>query len=193
MVGTSNVMLAREFNLKPIGTMAHQFIQGISVLCSMNRANHYAMEKWMEVYDNSLGTILTDTFGMDAFLKDFNGKFLNLFQSVRQDSGSPFVFVDKIIGHYKKFGINPLEKTIIFSDSLNPEKAVEIFDYCQGKIKCSFGIGTNLTADVGIKPLNMVIKLWEVNGTKVAKLSDEPGKETGDPEAIKLYKAIYGR
>jgi len=124
-------------------------------------------------------------------LRDFSGKFLNLFQGVRQDSGNPLIFVDKIVEHYKKNNINPLEKVIVFSDSLNPLKAVEIFDYCQGKIKCSFGIGTNLTADVGVKPLNMVIKLWEVNGTKIAKLSDEPGKETGDPEAIKLYKMIY--
>ena len=190
LVGTSNVYFAFKHNLTPIGTHAHEFVSGIAALKGYYHANKHMMDDWISVYQGNLGIALTDTFGLEAFLKDFNVKYAKLFDGVRHDSGDPFDFADRIIRHYESLGIDPLSKTIVFSDGLNMDVAVEIHKHCKGRIKCSFGIGTNLTNDVGIKPLNMVIKLTSIDGKDVIKLSDIPGKHTGNKETIDLVKKM---
>lgn len=192
LIGTSNVKYAMDYDIKPIGTMAHEFIMGESALRSLRYANKYSMEDWSRIYRGDLGIVLTDTFGLDAFLDDFDKGFAKQFDGVRHDSGDPKLFTDRIIAHYKYLGINPLHKTIIFSDGLDVEEIKNLFNYCKNKIQCSFGIGTNLTNDVGVKPLNMVIKLFKVNGIPVVKLSDVASKATGDSKAIDVAKWTFG-
>lgn len=178
-VGTSNPHLAMMFDTKAIGTQAHQFIQIWSALSGLRHANRFAMDAWVKVFRGSLGTVLTDTFGTDAFLNDFDLYHAKLWDGVRHDSSSPFVFADKIVAHYQKLGIAPNTKTIVFSDSLNVDRAIEIKHYCDGLgINCSFGIGTSITNhfEGPLKPLNIVIKLVRLNGISVVKLSDTPEK-----------------
>jgi nicotinate phosphoribosyltransferase len=193
-IGTSNPYLAKLFKTKPIGTQSHEWIQGHSILGSLLHANRDAMDAWVKVYRGNLGIALTDTYGTDAFFNDFDLFYAQLFNGVRHDSGDAFKFADKVVAHYKKLRISPSEKTIIFSDNLNVDKAVELKRYCDKiGIKCSFGIGTFFTNDFDgeLKPLNMVIKLVGLNGTPVVKLSDDAGKESGDPEAIRVAKWIF--
>lgn len=191
-VGTSNVHLAFKYNLRPIGTMAHEWVQGISALESLNHANRVMLKRWADIYDSDLGIALTDTFGTDAFFNDFGLRFSKLFDGVRHDSGDPFVFTDKVIKHYQKFRINPQHKTIVFSDGLDADKAINIKQYCDSVgIDCSFGIGTNFTNDFQTPALNMVIKLWSINDVPVVKLSDVPTKANGDSEAVKVVKWLY--
>jgi len=190
-IGTSNVKIAMDNGIKPIGTHAHEWISAIAALNGYAHANKNMMETWVSVYDGDLGIALTDTFGVDAFLRDFDRKYAKLFDGVRHDSGDPYQFADKIVGHYKKLGIDPTSKTIVFSDGLNSESAVDLKKYCQKiGIKSSFGIGTHLTNDVGVKALNMVIKLISIDGNNVIKLSDIPGKHTGDSETIEIVKKL---
>jgi len=193
-LGTSNVHLAFKYGVKPIGTMAHEWIQGVSAIESLENANRNMMEKWDNVYDGQLGIALTDTFTTDGFLKDFNAVHANKFNGVRHDSGDPFAFAEKIANHYKELGINLSTKTIIFSDSLTASTAAKLQTHCnQLGIKCAFGIGTHLTNDFdNSKALNMVIKLWSVEGVPVVKLSDDPGKYSGDPWMIDVVKKMYG-
>jgi len=192
-VGTSNVYLAFKYNVKPIGTHAHEWFMFHAAKYGFKMADHMAMENWVNTFRGDMGIALSDTFTTDAFLKTFDKKFAKLYDGVRQDSGCPFEFTDKIIMHYKKMGIDPQSKTIVFSDSLNPDLAVQIFKYCQGKIKCSFGIGTNLTNDVGHKALNMVIKMTHAkpegeDWVYTIKLSDSKGKHLGPKEIIEHAK-----
>jgi nicotinate phosphoribosyltransferase len=192
LVGTSTVKYAMDYGITPIGTMAHEFIMAESALRGLRYANRYAMEDWNRIYRGDLGIVLTDTFGMDAFLNDFDKGFAKTFDGVRHDSGDPRLFADRMITHYNSLGINPLHKNIVFSDGLNVEIAKELVRYCTGKIQCSFGIGTNFTNDVGVKALNMVIKLRTVNGIQVVKLGDGVGKETGDAKAVDVAKWTFG-
>lgn len=178
MVGTSNVFLARKYNLTPIGTYAHEFIQmyqGIPKL-PLAYTNYYAMKDWYSEYKGDLGTALTDTITTDLFLLDFDRSMCNNFTGVRHDSGDPFTWGEKILEHYKKYNIDPKTKTLLFSDSLDFDKAQSIYDYFKDRTKVSFGIGTFISNDTLASPLNIVIKLQEVNGNPVAKLSDSPGK-----------------
>jgi len=196
LVGTSNVRLAMERDIKPIGTMAHEFIMAVSVLEGLRHANRFALYKWKDVYKADLGIALTDTFGSAAFWEDFDLELAKVYDGVRHDSGDPIVFGDATIAHYKKLGIDPKSKTIIFSDGLNVDKAIKIREAFtrDGRplIKVAFGIGTNLTNDFPENPaLNMVIKLRKINEISVIKLSDEPGKETGNPSAIKVAKWTF--
>ena len=193
-VGTSNPYLAFKFGVTPMGTIAHEFIQAESVLNGLRHANRFAMNDWASVYKASLGTALPDTYGTDAFLEDFSLYHAKLWDGVRQDSGDPFKFTDKIVEHYKKLRIDPMSKTIVFSDSLDVDKAIKLKEYCKNKIKCSFGIGTNFTNSFSDgKYLNMVIKLSKINGIPVVKLSEDPGKAIGDPDAIKVAKWTFFR
>lgn len=191
-VGTSNVHFAYKYNLRATGTMAHEWIMAHAAMFGYRLANKTALDNWADVYGGNLGIALSDTFTTDVFLQSFDMKLAKLFDGVRQDSGNPYVFADKVIAHYKKLGIDPMSKTIIFSDALTVKKATEIKEYCVGKIKSSFGIGTNLTNDVGLKPMNIVIKLSEVevNGFWVpaVKLSDDKGKNMGDQNEVELCK-----
>lgn len=194
-VGTSNVYLAMKHKTKPIGTHAHEWFMFHAAKYGFKMANSVALENWIYVYRGELGIALSDTFTTDEFYEIFDRKFAKLFDGVRHDSGDPLVFADKTISHYKKLGIDPLSKTIIFSDGLNIKKVSVISDYCKGKIGISFGIGTNLTNDVGLQPMNIVLKMTEAfpesqHWTDVVKLSDEPAKYTGSPEMIELAKLI---
>lgn len=191
-VGTSNPLIAMQLGIPVLGTHAHEWVSGIAALKGYAHAGKAMMDDWSDVYEGDLGTALTDTFGTHAFLRDFTTKYAKLFDSVRHDSGDPYKFVDLIVAHYKKLRINPMDKTIIFSDGLTTELAIELQEYCKGKIKCSFGIGTHLTNDVGVKALNMVIKLVLIDGHHVIKLSDDDGKEIGDEPTRKYVKWLLG-
>jgi nicotinate phosphoribosyltransferase len=193
-VGTSNPYLAMKHRCKAMGTQAHEWYMSIAALYGFTMANKIGMEKWVEVYQGDLGIALTDTFTSDIFFKDFDSKYAKLFDGIRQDSGDPIRFAQKAIRHYENLRIDPMSKTIVFSDSLDIAAVEKIHDFCKGKIKDSYGIGTHLTNDVGVKPLNMVIKLTAItiNSTWVStvKLSDDPGKHTGAIEAIDLCKKV---
>lgn len=177
-VGTSNMYLAKKFNLTPIGTFAHEFVQMYQGIDSISPAytNYYALKDWYDEYQGDLGTALTDTIGTDVFLLDFNRAMSKLFTGVRHDSGNPYEWGEKILAHYKKYEIDPKTKTLLFSDSLDFDRAQALYDYFSGRTNVSFGIGTYLTNDTNVNPLNIVIKLQYVNGRPVAKLSDNPGK-----------------
>jgi nicotinate phosphoribosyltransferase len=196
-VGTSNVHLAMANQTKPIGTHAHEWFMFHAAKYGFKMANNLALENWVSVYRGDLGIALSDTFTTDEFYEMFDKKFTKLFDGVRHDSGDPVEFADKTIQHYKRFGIDPLSKTIIFSDSLDFEKVKRIADYCCNKIGISFGVGTNFTNDVGLKPMNIVIKMTEAlpeaqPWTPVVKLSDVPGKHSGDEYTIELAKKVLG-
>lgn len=198
-VGTSNPYLAMKYNVKALGTCAHEAIGAVAALESLNHPNKIFMEKWSQIFFGSLGTMLTDTYSTDSFLKDFSLEKAKLYDGVRQDSGCEYIFTDKMINHYKKLGIDPITKTIIFSNNLDDETAVKINEYCKGKILCSFGIGTFFTSFFmkksdstrRSKAMNMVIKLTKINNIPVIKLSDSSDKANGDPKMIEIMKYIH--
>ena len=196
-VGTSNVYLAKKHNLKPIGTYAHEFVQMYQGIDSIPLAytNHYAMQDWYDEYDGDNGTALTDTITTDLFLLDFNRSMVNNYSGVRHDSGDPYVWGEKIIAHYKKYGVDPRTKQLLFSDSLDFDRAQALYDYFRDKTRVSFGIGTYCANDTCVEPLNIVIKLQYVNGRPVAKLSDNPEKAMCREEdyADYLKKAVEFR
>lgn len=192
-IGSSNVHFAMKYGIKPIGTHAHEWFMFHAAEYGFKMANALSLEHWVDVYRGDLGVALSDTYTTEVFFQQFDKKFAKLFDGVRHDSGDPIEFANKTIAHYVKNGIDPLFKYIIFSDGLNLEKVAEITAACKGRIGISFGIGTNLTNDVGLKPMNIVMKLVGVqsmNGewTPTVKLSDEHGKYTGDPKMIELAK-----
>jgi len=188
-LGSSNVELSLANGYIPKGTYGHEEIQVNACLFGYAHANKHAMENWVSVYNGDLGIALSDTFTTDAFLLDFDMKYASLFSGVRWDSGDAIVFTDKIIEHYKKLGIDPTTKTIIYSDSLNLE-LIEIIDaHRKNEIRKSYGVGTFLTNNIeGITPMNIVIKLVEVNGMPAIKLSDSPSKSIGDQETINFVQ-----
>ena len=177
-VGTSNVYLAMKYNVTPIGTYAHEFVQMYQGIDSIPLAytNHHAMRDWYNEYQGDNGTALTDTVTTDLFLLDFDRAMVNNYSGVRHDSGDPYEWGEKIINHYKSYGVDPKTKLLLFSDSLDFEKAQQLYDYFKDKAKVSFGIGTFVSNDTYEEALNIVIKLQYVNGRPVAKLSDSPGK-----------------
>lgn len=196
-IGTSNVHLAMLLKTKPIGTHAHEWFMFHAAKFGFKMSNQLALENWVAVYRGDLGIALSDTYTSEVFFEQFDKKFSKLFDGVRHDSGDPLLFSDKAVAHYKKMGIDPLSKTIIFSDSLNYDKVQAIANYCKGKIGVSFGVGTNFTNDVGPDPLNIVIKMTDTlpeDGTwqPVVKLSDEKGKYTGELKTIQLAKEVLG-
>lgn len=188
-MGSSNVEISLAEGYIPKGTYAHEYIQGNACLYGYAHANKMAMENWVSVYNGNLGIALSDTFTTDAFLLDFDTKYANLFNGVRHDSGDSLEFTDKVIDHYKKIGIDPTTKTIIYSDGLNLDEIKRIDSYRKGEIRKSYGVGTFLTNNIpNIKPMNIVIKLVEVNGLPAVKISDTPTKAIGDEETIKFVK-----
>lgn len=194
-IGTSNVHLAMRHQTKPIGTHAHEWFMFHAAKYGFKMANLLGLEHWSDVYRGDLGIALSDTYTTDVFFSQFDKKLSKLFDGVRHDSGDPLEFADKTIRHYKQKGINPLSKTIVFSDGLNYDKVERIAAHCRGKIGFSFGIGTNFTNDVGLPPLNIVLKMTEAfpeeaQWDPVIKLSDEPGKHTGTAEMVALAKQI---
>lgn len=191
-VGTSNLYLAKKYNVTPVGTMAHEFIMCVGQGNHKHNpaySNWYMMNAWVKEYGILNGIALTDTITTDCFLKDFQLTYATLFSGVRHDSGDPFEWGDKMIEHYKSLGIDPTTKTLLFSDSLNFEKADKIFRHFSGKTKVAFGIGTYISNDTDMEPLNIVMKVTECNGLPVAKLSDCEGKNMcKDPEYVDYLK-----
>ncbi len=186
--GTSNVYLAKTLGITPIGTMAHEFMQAFQALdVRLRDSQKAALECWVREYRGDLGVALTDVVGMDAFLRDFDLYFAKLFDGLRHDSGDPYEWGDKAIAHYEKLKIDPKTKTLTFSDGLTLQKAWDLHEYFKKRIKTGFGIGTNLTNDMGLVQLNIVLKLVECNGQPVAKLSDSPGKTMIDDDTYLAY------
>ena len=177
-VGTSNVYLAMKYGCKPIGTYAHEYVQMYQGIPGVTLAytNKMAMDEWFEEYQGDNGTALTDTLGTELFLMDFNKLQANCYTGIRHDSGDPIEWGETMIEHYESLGIDPKTKTLLFSDSLDFDKAQTIYNHFRGRINVSFGIGTYLSNDTNVDPLNIVIKLQYVNDHPVAKLSDDWGK-----------------
>lgn len=178
-VGTSNVCLAKKYGIIPVGTMAHEWIMCVGQGNHKHNpaySNWYALEAWVKEYGILNGTALTDTITTDCFLKDFQLTYATLFSGVRHDSGDPKEWGDKMIAHYKSLGIDPMSKTLLFSDSLDFKKADELFRYFNGRAKVAFGIGTYISNDTCVPALNIVMKVTDCNNQDVAKVSDTPGK-----------------
>ena len=188
-VGTSNVYLAMKYDLTPIGTYAHEYVQmyqGIDEI-PLAYTNHYAMNDWYDEYQGDNGTALTDTITTDLFLMDFNRAMVNNYSGVRHDSADPYEWGEKMIKHYERYGVDPKTKLLLFSDSLDFDRAQALYDYFKDRTKVSFGIGTFCSNDTCEKALNIVIKLQYVNGRPVAKLSDAQGKEMCRDEGYLEY------
>jgi nicotinate phosphoribosyltransferase len=180
LVGTSNLMFAREFGIKAVGTMAHEWLQAHQAIYDipggLEQSQYFALHNWLKEYPTDLGIALSDVIGLKYFLYDFDEQLSNLYIGTRQDSGDPLDYGEALIKHYEKCGIDPNTKTIIFSDSLTFKTAYEILEHFDGRIGVSFGIGTNITNDFDFKPIQIVLKMTKCNGKPVAKLSDSLGK-----------------
>lgn len=194
-IGSSNVHLAHLFDIKPIGTHAHEWFMFHGAKYGFKMANQLALENWTNVYRGDLGIALSDTYTTRFFFQSFDKKFAKLFDGVRHDSGDPIAFAKSAIKHYEQFKIDPTSKTIVFSDALDPKKVADIASFCRSRIGMSFGIGTNFTNDVGLPVMNIVIKMTEALPeheiwTPVVKLSDIREKYTGDPKMIELARSF---
>jgi nicotinate phosphoribosyltransferase len=192
--GTSNVWFALRNNLTPLGTMAHEYMQACQALGPRLRDSQvFAFDKWAQEYRGDLGIALSDTYGFDAFLRDFDMYFCKLFDGVRHDSGDPFGWGERMIAHYRRNRVEPQGKTLIFSDQLSFPLAIEIARRFHGRARTSFGIGTNLTNDLGYEPINIVLKMTECNGQPVAKVSDAPGKTVSKDAGYLAYlRQVFG-
>jgi nicotinate phosphoribosyltransferase len=192
-VGTSNVKLAFEHNLTPLGTMAHEYMQACQAVGPRLRDSQvFAFNTWAREYRGDLGIALSDVCGMDAFLRDFDLFFCKLFDGVRHDSGDPFEWGEKMIAHYQKMRIDPRSKVMVFSDSLSAPLAIRLFEYFKGRSQTAFGVGTNLTNDLGYDALQIVIKMTRCNGQPVAKISDEPSKAMDyDPSYVAYLRQVF--
>ena len=192
--GTSNVWFAMRNGLTPLGTLGHEYMQACQALGPRLRDSQvFAMDTWAKEYRGDLGIALSDTYGLDAFLRDFDMYFCKLFDGARHDSGDPFQWGERLIAHYQNNRVDPHTKTLIFSDQLSFPLAIEIANRFHGRARTSFGIGTNLTNDLGYEPLNIVIKMTECNGQPVAKLSDSPGKTVSkDARYLAYLRQVFG-
>jgi nicotinate phosphoribosyltransferase len=186
--GTSNVYYANLLGITPLGTMAHEYLQAAQALGPRLRDSQvFAFESWAKEYRGDLGIALSDVYGFNAFLRDFDLYFCKLFDGARHDSGDPFAWGERMIAHYKTNRVDPRTKTLIFSDGLTVPRTIELFRQFNGRCQLAFGIGTNLTNDLGYEPLQIVIKMTRCNGQPVAKLSDSPGKGMCDDEKYLAY------
>jgi nicotinate phosphoribosyltransferase len=186
--GTSNVHLAKKYGLVAIGTMAHEYLQSYQAFdVRLRDFQKMALENWVQEYRGDLGVALTDVVGMDAFLRDFDLYFAKLFDGLRHDSGDPVEWGEKALAHYATLRIDPHSKRLTFSDGLDLETAFSIWRHFADRTQTGFGIGTSLTNDVGLVPLNIVMKLTQCNGQPVAKLSDSPGKTLCKDETFLAY------
>jgi nicotinate phosphoribosyltransferase len=186
--GCSNVLYARDLDLVPIGTMAHEYLQTYQTLgVRLRDFQRAALEDWVQEYRGDLGTALTDVVGMDAFLGDFDLYFAKLFDGLRHDSGDPKVWGEKALAHYEKLRIDAHTKRLVFSDGLDFEKSIRLYNHFADRAQLGFGIGTNLTNDMGLRTLHVVMKLTQANRQPVAKLSDSPGKLLCDDETFLAY------
>lgn len=188
LAGTSNVMFAALHGLIPLGTMAHEYLQACQALGPRLRDSQtFGFEMWAKEYRGDLGIALSDVYGMDAFLRDFDMYFCKLFDGARHDSGDPMDWGERLIAHYEHNRVDPRTKTLVFSDSLTFPKVIELYRRFSGRARLAFGVGTNLTNDLGYRPLQIVIKMVRCNGQPVAKLSDSPEKNMCDDVAYLAY------
>lgn len=186
--GTSNVWFAMRYNITPLGTMGHEYLQACQALGPRLRDSQvFAFETWAREYRGDLGIALSDVYGIDAFLRDFDMYFCKLFDGARHDSGDPFVWGERLLAHYRANRVDPSTKTLVFSDSLTFPLAIELAKRFAGQCRTAFGIGTNLTNDVGAQPLQIVMKMVKCNGQPVAKVSDSPEKTMCDDKAYLAY------
>ena len=186
--GTSNALFAMKLGLTPLGTMAHEYLQACQALGPRLRDSQiYALETWAREYRGDLGIALSDVYGVDAFLRDFDMYFCKLFDGARHDSGDPFTWGERMIEHYQNNRVDPRTKILIFSDGLTVPRIIELYERFRGRCQLAFGIGTNLTNDLGYEPLQIVIKMIRCNGQPVAKLSDTPSKNMCDDENYLTY------
>ena len=194
LAGTSNVWLAMRQGLVPIGSMAHEYLQAFQSLGPRLRDSQTAaLEAWAREYRGDLGIALSDVYGLEAFLRDFDMYFCKLFDGARHDSGDPFVWGDRVLAHYVANRVDPRTKTLVFSDSLDIPRVMDLYRHFDGRCLLSFGVGTNLTNDLGYVPLQIVIKMVRCNGQPVAKLSDSPGKSMCDDRAYLAYlRQVFG-
>jgi nicotinate phosphoribosyltransferase len=192
-VGTSNVDLAMREGSTPLGTMAHEYLQACQAVGPrLVDSQHFAFEVWAKEYRGDLGIALSDVAGMDAFLRDFDLYFCKLFDGVRHDSGDPFEWGEKLLAHYRRMRIDPRTKTMVFSDSLNIPLAIRLYRHFHERSNVAFGIGTNLTNDLGHEALQIVIKMTRCNGQPVAKISDEPSKTMDyDPSYVAYLREVF--
>lgn len=186
--GTSNVLYAMKLGLIPLGTMAHEYLQACQALGPRLRDSQiFGFEMWAREYRGDLGIALSDVYGMSAFLRDFDLYFCKLFDGSRHDSGDPFNWGERMIAHYIANRVDPKTKTLIFSDSLTVPRTIELYQQFRGRCQLAFGIGTNLTNDLGYEPLQIVIKMVRCNDQPVAKLSDSPAKNMCEDEKYLAY------
>jgi nicotinate phosphoribosyltransferase len=186
--GTSNALFAMKLGLTPLGTMAHEYLQACQALGPRLRDSQvFGFETWAREYRGDLGIALSDVYGIEPFLRDFDMYFCKLFDGARHDSGDPFTWGERMIAHYRHNRVDPMTKTLIFSDGLTVEKTIALFQQFRGRCQLAFGIGTNLTNDLGYEPLQIVIKMTQCNGQPVAKLSDTPSKNMCDDEKYLAY------
>ena len=186
--GTSNVGLAMKHGVTPLGTMAHEYMQACQALGPRLRdAQAFAFDKWAQEYRGDLGIAVSDTYGMNAFLRDFDMYFCKLFDGARHDSGDPILWGERLIEHYERNRVDPRTKTLVFSDSLDFPRVIELYTRFKDRARIAFGVGTNLTNDLGYTPLQIVIKMIRCNGQPVAKLSDSPEKNLCDDTAYLAY------
>lgn len=192
--GTSNVLLARDLGLVPIGTMAHEYLQSYQALgVRLRDFQKAALEDWVQEYRGDLGIALTDTVGMDAFLADFDLYFAKLFDGLRHDSGDPVAWGEKALAHYARLRIDAHGKRLVFSDGLDVDRALALHRHFGDRVQLGFGIGTQLSNDLGPAPINIVMKIVRANGQPVAKLSDSPGKTLCDDETYLAYlRQVFG-
>lgn len=191
--GSSNVLLANRYGLNVMGTMAHEYLQACQALGPKLRdSQSFALDTWADEYQGDLGIPLTDVINMDAFLRDFNLKFCKLFDGMGHDSGDPYVWADKAINHYKANRIDPRTKNLVFTDKLTLDKALDINQYVDGRAQPIFGIGTHLTNDTGVKPIDVVMKMTKCNGQSVAKISESPDKSMShDTTYLQFLKSTF--
>ncbi|RDS80316.1 nicotinate phosphoribosyltransferase [Dyella psychrodurans] len=188
LAGTSNVWLAWQLGLRPLGTLAHEYLQAHQALGPRLRDSQVAaLEAWAKEYRGDLGIALSDVYGLTAFLRDFDMYFCKLFDGTRHDSGDPFAWGERVLAHYEANRVDPRSKILVFSDGLDIPKVMKLYHHFHGRCQLAFGVGTNLTNDVGPTPLNIVIKMVRCNGQPVAKLSDSPGKNMCEDDAYITY------
>jgi nicotinate phosphoribosyltransferase len=192
-IGTSNVYFAKHFNLRPMGTMAHEFLQACQVLAPhIQGSQRFALQAWLKEYPDALGIALTDSLTLDVFLSEFDKTLAQRYEGLRQDSGDPIQWGEKVLAHYRTLGIDPSNKTFVFSDNLNAEKASAIYHHFKKSCHPIFGIGTNLTNDLGYASIDIVLKMIHTHHLPVIKITDSPGKTVcDDPSYLEKVKTIF--
>ncbi|KAF1688492.1 nicotinate phosphoribosyltransferase [Pseudoxanthomonas taiwanensis] len=204
-IGTSNVLIAMEADLEAIGTNAHELPMVLAALANdddgVREAPYRVLEDWRELYAGNLLIVLPDAFGTAAFLRNAP-EWVADWTGFRPDSLPPVEGGEQIIRWWQSKGRDPREKLLIFSDGMDVDSIEATWRHFRGRVRMSFGWGTNLTNDfrgcassptTALDPISVVCKVVEANGRPAVKLSDNPSKATGDPREVERYLRIFGR